>query len=86
MYTTSSASEGDGEAAWSGHRARKAVHGYKAHVGADADTALVEKIAVTPGNRHDGRCGDLALPAEGNVTAVAHLDADHVPFAVLHAG
>ena len=24
-----SASEGDGEAAWSGHRSRKAVHGYK---------------------------------------------------------
>lgn len=65
-----SASEGDGEAAWSGHRSRKAVHGYKAHVGADADTALVEKIAVTPGNRHDGRCGELALPeAPGEVYA-----------------
>ena len=65
-----SASEGDGEAAWSGHRARKAIHGYKAHVGADADTALVERVAVTPGNRHDGRCGELALPeAPGEVYA-----------------
>ncbi|HEX5776088.1 MAG TPA: IS5 family transposase [Caulobacteraceae bacterium] len=65
-----SASEDDGEAAWSGHRSRKAVHGYKAHVGADADSALVERIAVTPGNRHDGRCGDLALPeAPGEVYA-----------------
>lgn len=65
-----SASEGDGEAAWSGHRARKAVHGYKVHVGADADTAIVERIAVTPGNRHDGRCGELALPeAPGEVYA-----------------
>jgi transposase, IS5 family len=45
-----SASEGDGDARWSGHRSRKAVHGYKAHVGADADTAIVEKVAVTPGN------------------------------------
>lgn len=57
-----SASEGDGEARWSGHRARKAIHGYKAHVGADADTAIVEKVAVTPGNAHDGRSGHMALP------------------------
>ena len=65
-----SASAGDGKAAWSGHRSRKAIHGYKAHVGADADTAIVERIAVTPGNRHDGRCGELALPkAPGEVYA-----------------
>jgi transposase, IS5 family len=65
-----SASERDGEAAWSGHRSRKAIHGYKAHVGADSDTALVERVAVTPGNRHDGRCGELALPnAPGEVYA-----------------
>ena len=65
-----SASEGDGEARWSGHRSRKAIHGYKAHVGADADTALVEKVAVTPGNAHDGRSGHMALPdAPGEVFA-----------------
>ena len=48
-----SASQGDEEARWSGHRSRGAVHGYKslprarsgAHVGADADTALVEKVS-----------------------------------------
>lgn len=57
-----SASEGDEAARWSGHRARKAIHGYKAHVGADADTAIVEKVAVTPGNAHDGRNGWRALP------------------------
>jgi IS5 family transposase len=57
-----SASKGDTEARWSGHRSRKAIHGYKAHVGADADTALVEKVAVTPGNAHDGRSGHMALP------------------------
>ena len=57
-----SAGEGDGEAGWSGHRARKAIHGYKVHVGVDADTAIAERVAVTPGNRHDGRCGELALP------------------------
>ena len=35
---------------------------YKAHVGADADTGLVEELAVTPGNVHDGRAGGDALP------------------------
>lgn len=46
-----SASEGDDEARWSGHRSRKAIHGYKAHVGADADTSLVERVAVTASQR-----------------------------------
>ena len=57
-----SASEGDADAKWSGHRSRRAIHSYKAHVGADADTGLVEQLAVTPGNVHDGRAGGDALP------------------------
>jgi transposase, IS5 family len=57
-----SASEGDDEARWVKHKNRKAVHGFKAHVGADADTAIVEELAVTPGNVNDGRVGGLALP------------------------
>ena len=57
-----SASEDDGEAAWSGHRSRRSVHSYKAHIGADADTALVEAVSVTPGNVNDGRAGPGALP------------------------
>jgi transposase, IS5 family len=57
-----SASEGDGEAGWSNHRTRKAVHGYKAHVAADADTGLVECVDVTPGNAHDGRAGGAVVP------------------------
>jgi IS5 family transposase len=57
-----SASHGDGEAAWAGHQRRKAIHGFKAHVSADADTALVEDLTVTPGNVHDGRAGGDALP------------------------
>jgi IS5 family transposase len=65
-----SASHKDDEAAWAGHRRRKAVHGFKAHVGADADTALVEELAVTPGNVHDGRAGGGALPDDpGDVYA-----------------
>jgi len=31
-------------------------------VGADADTAIVEELSVTPGNVHDGRAGHGALP------------------------
>jgi IS5 family transposase len=57
-----SASRGDEEAAWSGHRTRKAIHGYKAHVAADADTGLVERLDVTPGNVHDGRAGGAVVP------------------------
>jgi IS5 family transposase len=57
-----SASQGDREAGWSGHRARKAVHSYKAHVAADADTGLVERVDVTPGNVHDGGAGAAVLP------------------------
>jgi hypothetical protein len=41
-----SASHADGEAAWAGHQRRRAIHGFKAHVGADADTALVEEAAT----------------------------------------
>ena len=52
----------DSEAAWSGHRSRRAIHGFKAHVGADAETAIVEELSVTPGNVHDGRAGHSALP------------------------
>jgi IS5 family transposase len=35
---------------------------FKAHVGADAETALVEEIAVTPANVNDGKAGPAALP------------------------
>ena len=57
-----SASEEDGEARWVKHKGRPAVHGFKAHVGADADTALVEEIAITPANVNDGKAGPDALP------------------------
>lgn len=65
-----SASHDDAEAAWCKHRRRKAVHGFKAHIGADADTALVEEVAITPGNVNDGRAGPQALPDDpGDVYA-----------------
>jgi transposase, IS5 family len=65
-----SVSHGDEEARWVKYRNRKPVHGFKAHVGADADTALVEEIAVTPANVNDGRMGGEVLPeAPGEVYA-----------------
>jgi IS5 family transposase len=59
-----SASEDDDEARWVKHKGRAAVHGFKAHVGADAETALVEEIAITPANVNDGKVGPQALPDE----------------------
>jgi IS5 family transposase len=44
------------------HRGKRATHGFKAHVACDADTALVERIAVTPANVNDGRARPDALP------------------------
>ena len=39
-------------------------------MGADAETALVEEVAVTPGNVNDGRAGSQALPDDpGDVYA-----------------
>ncbi|WP_280823291.1 transposase [Pseudaminobacter soli (ex Li et al. 2025)] len=57
-----SASEADGEAHWVKHKGKPPVHGFKAHVGADADTALVEEIAITPANVNDGKAGLEAVP------------------------
>jgi len=57
-----SASEEDIEGRWVKHKGKAAVHGFKAHVGADATTALVEKVAITPANINDGRAGPDALP------------------------
>lgn len=57
-----SASEGDGEAHWVKHKGKPAVHGFKAHVGADADTALVEEVSITAANINDGKAGPDALP------------------------
>jgi transposase, IS5 family len=57
-----SASEDDTQARWVKHKTKPAVHGFKAHVGADAETAVVEEVLVTPANVHDGRAGFSALP------------------------
>jgi Transposase DDE domain len=48
--------------AGSSTRAKAAVHGFKAHVGADAETALIEEVAVTPANVNDGKAGPKLCP------------------------
>ena len=82
-----SASEEDGDARWIKHKGRPAVHGFKAHVGADASTSLVEKISVTPANVNDGRAGPEALPDHpGDVFADSAYRGSHFGDAVRAKG
>ena len=57
-----SATEEDDDARWVKHQGKRAVHGFKAHAGADADTALVEEVSITSANINDGKAGPDALP------------------------
>ena len=82
-----SASEEDGDAHWVKHKGKPAVHGFKAHVGADADTALVEEISITPANVSDGRAGPDALPDDpGEVFADSAYRGNHFGDAVRARG
>jgi IS5 family transposase len=82
-----SASEGDNDARWVKHKGKPAIHGFKAHVGADADTALIEEVAVTPANVNDGRAGPEALPdAPGEVFADSAYRGAHFREAVCAKG
>ncbi|MFN5128334.1 MAG: IS5 family transposase [Sphingomonadaceae bacterium] len=82
-----SASQGDDDARWVKHKGKPAVHGFKAHVGADADTALVEEIAITPANINDGRAGPDALPSDpGEVFADSAYRGSHFCEAVVAKG
>lgn len=82
-----SSSKDDEEGHWVKHKGRPAVHGFKAHVGADADTALVEEIAVTPANVNDGKAGPDALPDNpGEVFADSAYRGNHFGEAVRAKG
>lgn len=82
-----SASEEDDEAHWVKHKGKAAVHGFKAHVGADADTALVEEVAITPANINDGKAGPDALPDNpGDVFADSAYRGSHFGDAVRAKG
>ena len=83
----SSASEDDGDARWVKHKGKPAVHGFKAHVGADADTPLVEEVSVTSANINDGRAGPDALPDNpGEVFADSAYRGNHFHNAVRAKG
>ncbi len=78
-----SASKEDDEGHWVKHKGKPAVHGFKAHVGADADTALVEEVAITPASVNDGRAGPAALPDDpGEVFADSAYRGSHFRDAV----
>jgi IS5 family transposase len=82
-----SASEDDAGGRWVKHKGKAAVHGFKAHVGADATTALFEKIAITPANVNDGRAGPDALPDDpGEVFADSAYRGNHFGDAVRAKG
>lgn len=82
-----SASEGDDDGRWVKHKGKPAVHGFKAHVGADASSALVEKVSVTPANVNDGRAGPDALPDDpGEVFADSAYRGSHFGDAVRARG
>jgi len=52
----------DGEAKWAGHRRRKPVHGYKAHVATDQEAGLIRGVEVTTANVLDAAELDAILP------------------------
>ena len=52
----------DPEARWAGHRRRKPVHGYKAHVATDQDAVLIRGVEVTTANVHDAAELGAILP------------------------
>jgi len=54
----------DGEAHWAGHRRRKPVHGYKAHVATDQEAGLIRGVEVTTANVHDAAELEAVLPPE----------------------
>jgi IS5 family transposase len=53
----------DGAARWAGHRRRKPLHGYKAHVATDEAAGLIRGLEVTGANVHDAAELDAVLPA-----------------------
>ncbi|WP_198147425.1 transposase [Sphingobium chungbukense] len=54
--------EEEEEARWVKHKGKQAVRGFNAHIGTDADTALVEEVSITSANINDGKAGPDALP------------------------
>ncbi|MFC7739534.1 IS5 family transposase [Roseomonas sp. GCM10028921] len=67
----------DGEARWAGHRRRKPIHGYKAHVATDEGAGLIRGVEITTANVHDAAELEAVLPPEaGNVHASSAFTGD----------
>lgn len=87
LQGSGSASKQDDDGCWVKHEGRRAVHGFNAHGRSDANTALVEKISVTPDNVNDGRAGPAALPDDpGEVFSDSAYRASHFGSAVRTKG
>src|SRR5437868_5469995 len=54
----------DDEARWAGHRRRKPVHGYKAHIATDEAGTMVRAVEITTANVHDGAMLAAVLPKQ----------------------
>ena len=54
----------DGEARWAGHRRRKPIHGYKAHVATGQEAGLIRGVEITTANVHDAAELEAVLPPE----------------------
>jgi IS5 family transposase len=52
----------DNEARWAGHRRRKPVNGYKAHVAVDQEAGLISGVKNTTANVHDAAEMEALLP------------------------
>ena len=52
----------DEEARWAGHRRRRPVHGYKAHVATDQEAGLIRGVEITTANVHDAAELEAILP------------------------
>ena len=52
----------DDEARWTGHRRRKPLHGYKAHIATDQEAGLIGGVEVTTANAHDASELNAILP------------------------
>jgi len=77
----------DDEARWAGHRRRKPVHGYKAHIATDEAGTMVRAVEITTANVHDGTMLEAVLPAQpGDVYADMGYDSHKAQQTVRAAG
>jgi IS5 family transposase len=60
----SASTKANDEVRWAGHRRKKPIHGYKAHVATDEVAGLVRSVEITTANIHDGTMLEALLPQD----------------------